>query len=194
VSAGGISAAVEVNRTIELFQPDCVLLVGVAGGLKDVKLGDVVVATKVYSFEFGKASTTFKVRPNVANTPYRVVEQARAQARKKNWLRRLETPPNPIPRVLVGPIASGEKIITSTASALWRFLEEQYSDALAVEMEGQDFLFTTQGNKQTMVLTIRGISDLINSKFSIDAANTQELAARNASAFAFEILATPSSE
>ena len=188
--AGNANAAVETVRAIEYFKPSLVLFVGVAGGLKDVKLGDVVAATKVYGYESGKASRTFQIRPDVGKSTYRMEQRARAEARGSDWLQRLKGPiPDPPPRVFVEPIAAGARVVASTRSVIWKFLKANYSDAVAVEMEGHGFLQAVHANQQVDALIIRGISDLIDGKTDADTKNYQEVAARHASAFAFEILA-----
>jgi nucleoside phosphorylase len=167
------------------------LFIGVAGGLKeDVKLGDVVVANKIYGYGSGKATTTFQTRPEVGISTYLLVKRAEAEARKADWLHRLEKPlPTPVPGAFIAPIAAGEQVVASTHSALYKFLRIHYNDALAVEMEGYGFLKVVQANSQLDALVIRGISDLIDGKSESDKAHSQEIAARHACAFAFEMLA-----
>jgi nucleoside phosphorylase len=121
---------------------------------------------------------------------YKLIQRARAEAKKEGWLLRLK--PNilsPTPNVLVAPIAAGEKVVTSKRSSLLRFLQTNYGDAIAVEMEGRGLLQASHANQQVSALIVRGISDLINSNSKTDKTDWQEIAARHASAFAFEILA-----
>jgi nucleoside phosphorylase/protein-tyrosine-phosphatase len=187
---GNTNAAVETERAIGQHHPDIVLFVGIAGGLKDAKIGDVIAATHVYGYESGKQAEEFLVRPNVGTASYDLVQRARAEARKTTWHTLRTPPPNDLPRVLIGPIAAGEKVLTSSTAPLRNFLHKHYNDALAIEMEGRGFLAATYANTQTKSIVIRGISDLLDNKSVTDEAGNQALAAEHASVFAYHLLAT----
>jgi nucleoside phosphorylase/phosphohistidine swiveling domain-containing protein len=191
---GNTRAAVITTKAIELFAPNLVMFVGVAGGLKDVAIGDVVVADKVYEYASGKETETgFQPRPDVKTPPFRLVQQAQAVARDSAWLGKLPTGKVNSARAHVGPIAAGEVVIASSKTSLYQQLRMTYSDALAVEMEGSGVLAAAYVSDQP-ALIVRGISDLLDAKDISDAEGSQELASRNASLFAIALLDRLSSD
>lgn len=146
----------------------------------------MIISIKVYGYESGKVVETFRPRPDVGLSNYNMIQRARAEARKTDWLARLSDSAKP--NVLVAPIAAGEKVVANTESDLFQFLQQNYGDALAVEMEGRGILEAAHANQEVSALIIRGISDLIDGKSKADEGGSQQVAARHASAFAFEIL------
>lgn len=185
---GNPGAATETERAVSHFNPEIAIFVGVAGGLKDVAIGDVVVATKVYGYESGKAQREFLFRPNVYETAYDLQQRARAEAKREEWLTRLGSVRRSKIRALVRPIASGEKVLASHRAVLSKFIRQNCSDAIAIDMEATGFLSALHTSHQVRGLIVRGISDLIEGKSKADSRGSQTLAARNASAFTFEIL------
>lgn len=190
VGAGNEAAAIDTTAAILAIKPDIALFVGVAGGLKDVALGDVVAATKVYGYESGKDEESLRPRPEVFRSSHPLEQRARAIARRQDWATGLSMSEGAaaVPQAFVAPIAAGSKVVASSQSTTRRLLLEVYGDALAVEMEGLGFLAALHRFPQINALVVRAISDLIDGKAEADAGGSQELASQNAAAFAFAVL------
>jgi nucleoside phosphorylase len=190
VGAGNNTCALQTERAISYFNPEVVLFVGIAGGIKDLNLGDVVAAEKAYGYESGKVNTSkFQTRPTVGLSSYEIFERAKAEAKKDSWKERLpKKDQKKRIRAITKPIAAGEKVIVSKRSEVYKLLISTYNDTVAVEMEGYGFYTACHANGNLQFLIVRGISDLLKNKSATDAKGYQQIAARNASAFAFQVL------
>ena len=190
---GNVRTALIAERAIDHFSPEVACFVGVAGGVKDVTIGDVVVATKVYGYESGKdeEGRGFRPRPEISLPAYIFEQRARALRLKDRWKARLDSRlNNGGANIHVGPIAAGEKVVRSTRSATAKFLRAAYGDTLAVEMEGRGFLDGVHINHPVQGCLVRGISDLLDNKDQTDETGSQAIAADAASAVTYEMLAT----
>ena len=190
VGPGNVSASAIAARALGHYEPDVAMFVGVAGGVKDVAIGDVVVGTKVYGYEFGKeAAGGFKTRPDVMNTAHDLEQRARSLRQRQDWKNCLDPEVNHEgSAVFVGPIAAGEKVVAARHSATAHLIRDHYGDALAVEMEGRGFLEAVHISHPVRGCVVRGISDLLSGKANADEVGSQQRAADAASAVAFEIL------
>jgi nucleoside phosphorylase len=188
--AGDPASAGASERAIQHFAPDRACFVGIAGGLKDVHLGDVVVADRVIAYERAKV-TDQGLLPRMDSKPSTsaLVDRARAIARAGTWRQRLPKTVRALiePHARVGTIAAGAKVLASVRSETYRYLQAYCSDALAVEMEGFGFLESAWRNPGVDAIVIRGISDLLSKDPAHDA-EWQPVASESAAAFAVEVL------
>ncbi len=191
VGAGNSTAAAAAAMALSTFAPPIAAFVGVAGGVKDVRLGDVVVATKVYGYESGKEkANTFAPRGSGQSVDWELEQRARVIRQAPTWQDRinLEGWGEKKPSIFVEPIAAGEKVVASNRGATAKFIKAQYSDTVAVEMEGRGFLDGVRVSGTSRGIIVRGISDLLSGKAQADAESWQPRAAAAAAAVLFEIL------
>lgn len=179
---GNERAAMEVERGIAHVKPELVVFIGVAGGIKDVRLGDVVIAEKVYNYEVGKTiEVQLQPRPDVFVTDYPILQIARAMARRRRSAGRGSY------SVQVGAIAAGEQVVASRRAETLAFVREHYGDALVLDMESHGLMLSAYGNA-VPALVIRGVSDQLVDKADADSAGYQKRASENATRVFFEIL------
>ncbi|GAA3441317.1 5'-methylthioadenosine/S-adenosylhomocysteine nucleosidase [Planomonospora venezuelensis] len=186
---GNVNTAVLAERAITSFNPRALLVVGIAGGLKDdIDLGDVVVATWVHGYHGGKEeSEEFRARPRGWGAAHFLEQVARMVDVRGEWATLLPSPANP--KVHFKPIAAGEVVLNSRSSTLAVQLRKNYDDAAAIEMESAGAGIAAHLNTSLPVLTIRGISDKADGeKHLSDAKGLQPQAASHAAAFATAFL------
>lgn len=188
IGEGNLAAAALTGRAIQEFSPVALFFVGVAGALKDdVAVGDVVVATRVHAYHGGREENdVFRPRPKGWPIGHGLEQTARAVAQAGTWA--AEVPGGSIgaaPQVHFKPIVSGDVVLDSRTSPLAGFIAEQYSDAIAIDMEGAGVAEGAHRKNFHHAMTIRGISDAADgAKRQKDTAGWQLRAAANAAAFA----------
>lgn len=184
-----INAAIETERVIQHFNPAYIFFVGVAGGLKDVTIGDIVIGTDVYGYESGKSANEFLPRPKFAFSSYELEMKAVDFSNSDEWKDKSASIINQKFQekvsVCPGTIASGDIVVASVNSELFNFLKTNCSHALAVEMEGLGFLEACRPYPLIKSLLIRGISDLVDGKSVSDKEGSQPYASNNATEFLF---------
>jgi len=188
-----INAALETERALQHFKPSYAFYVGVAGGLKDVKVGDIVIGTDVIGYERGKAEDgMFKPRPQFGASSYDLERAANSFAISNSWktISTVLVDAHFAPEISVfsGTIASGEKVDASYKSDLHKYIKENASHALAIEMEGLGFLTVCRTRPSVRSLLLRGISDLVNDKGKMDGKGSQSYASNNVAAFLFGLI------
>jgi adenosylhomocysteine nucleosidase len=187
-----INAGIETERIMQYFQPSYIFFVGIAGGLKDVKIGDIVIGSDVYGYERGKEKDSFLPRPQFGFSSYELEQQSVSFSQSDKWKTKsssLVSEKFKLPiSTYVGTIASGEKVVGSSRSQLHNFLKQNCSHALAVEMEGLGFLEACRPYPLVKSLLVRGISDLVDGKDSSDNDGSQPYASDNASQFVFGLI------
>lgn len=178
---GTLTAATLTERVLTWLDPEAVLLVGVAGGLKDdIGIGDVVIATKVYSIHGGKQTPEgFLVRPEAWKASHRL-EQAAKEALggdRAGFQTHFK------------PIAVGDVILADRKSELAQHIHTNYNDAVAIEMESAGVANAVHLAGEAGALIIRGISDKADpDKSEEDQGGSQPRAAGNAAAAAVAVL------
>ena len=162
--AGNVNASQVVVRSVEWWKPRYVLLVGIAGGLSPggCAVGDVVVSTEIYGYEYGKVDVGFQPRPDGVHQVDRgLCNSAQAfAAANPNWF--TGTPPSP--KVLFGPVASGDKVVDDPSEPFFAAVLRQWPKLQAVEMEGAGAAAAIGElhavGAQVGFLMVRGISDI----------------------------------
>lgn len=174
------SFTLKTKEVISILNPKYLILAGVAGGIKDPKLGDIVVGTKSYLYEGGKETDEgFVSRPRVVeNSSNELLTLAKRTAREVQIEDTV---------FHFGPIASGNKVLANLNSKAVENIKKHYNDTQAVEMEAYEFTLTAS-RSGIPYLNVRGISDLIESKSKSDAKGYQSIASKRVALFIKQLL------
>jgi nucleoside phosphorylase len=134
---GNIASALTTAEALTRWAPRLVVLVGIAGGIAGrVRVGDLVVADRVFDYEAAKA-TLFRLAPHGV----KFLPSFDGRQRIMTWSHRTSIPgdlvpqggPTTTPRILQAGYASGEKVVASR----WvtRRVARQDRKIAAIDME-----------------------------------------------------------
>lgn len=173
LAQGQESAMAAYSRLREHYDPAVIVLTGIAGGVhRDIRPGDVVVATRVFYYDLRKETP--------AGTAYRGQER-QAPALIGHTVNMFFTeygePATLAPgrpgntknafRVLSGPIGSGNAVVADRDSKILKYLASLNDKILAIDMESGGLSHAYHEGLVTLAapgrplgwLVIRGISD-----------------------------------
>ncbi len=169
--AGTTSGALAVIETARTWQPDMLVLAGIAGGLEPhVRRGDVVVTSAVWGYEYGAIAANFTPRYDWIFHPGPALA-AEAVAYRGAWQDdiRVERPDEAgAPTQVSGITASGNKVIETLDSAYVEGVFGAMPGIASIEMEAAGSFAAVEVLIEDVdaprFLMLRGISDVPNPK------------------------------
>ncbi len=160
---GRVQAATATSDAIKRWRPRFVVMVGIAGGVaaKHVGLGDILVSQQVVDYELQKLTQKGpEIRWQVHQADARLLgasQQLTAEAALS--LLTVRRPLRGVPQRIIGPIASGDKVIAFGA-ALEQY-RQHWATLIGVEMEAAGVATAvSQAAKPPGFFMVRGVSDL----------------------------------
>jgi nucleoside phosphorylase len=159
---GGVAAAATTTAAIGEYDPEFVILAGIAAGVAapERALGDVLVAEQVVYYELAKITPgETKRRYQVLRPAHRLLRLARS-IREQDWIGEITQPrPEPgQPRVHFGVVAAGEKVVAD--DALVAELQSDWSRLAGVEMESYGVAYADYASGRVPGFFLaKGISD-----------------------------------
>lgn len=170
-----VAAEQAVRDLAEAFRPEVVIVCGIGGGVEGqdgIGPGDVVVASYLHYGEFRKLSE------DGDHDRYLAYDQPSAMLRAKDvhpvrrtgkWRDRVDVE-RPTgdgePKVLVGPVLAGEKVIGNPDHHEHQRALSRFTDVIAVDMESYGagralHCVRTHVDYDPLLVVIRGISDIV---------------------------------
>ncbi len=199
---GNTPCAELVRDIAERFRPEFIILSGIAGGLEDrdeVSLGDVIIADHVDYYEMRKFSSgKDRTRRLAFDHPSKFLRETIAHRVRhfRPWKTsiKVERPARGDPKIIVGNLIAGEKIMGDGESAYQQKILDEFDKAIAVDMESYGLARGVYSARATRYynlnyLVVRGVSDLAGSERNdADRKVWRDYAASTAAAFSMNVV------
>lgn len=180
---GRVNSAIATSRLLDRFSPGAIFLVGIAGGFSKsgVSLGDIIVARRIIDYETRRLTDDgeeFRLKYFDADSDLLAAAHG---VQKTDWIHLAQYPPRIDPKVHIGSVLSGDKILASEdrASSFLRL----GPDLVGIEMEGAGVAAAASRGTGSRFLMIRGVVDLANAHKRDDAKIWNDCACDAAAAF-----------
>ena len=146
---GKVSAAVGTALLIQNYQPELLINTGTAGGLKDTKVYDIILATEVRHHDVDVTAFGYELGQQAKMPPAFLSNEIWLEKARRHCLKYTE-------QIRTGMVVSGDSFISDSVRKEW--IEEKFPQALAVEMEASAIAQTCH-LMNTPFLMLRAISD-----------------------------------
>lgn len=183
-SKGNATLPNKVHQANKHFKSNLMVLAGTAGGLRKVKVGDIVIANQGFNYESGKViDEGILSSPKYSENNTALLQYARST--KKETENRYNC------KVFVGAIASGEKSILSRQHETYKIIRERFERCIAIDMEAYGFYSACNAIGGSLeFLNVRCVSDLLDNKLQQNALGSKEMAAERIADYTIDLLAT----
>ncbi len=159
IGVGKAMAAMVTQHVVDTYNPDSIVLTGIAGGLdSSLRIGDAIVARDCIQYDIDVTSLGFK-RGQIPDSPYRILPADAALVSAASRCTPEADPPfaDFTPSVRVGRVVSGDTFISPTNAHRYDFLTAEL-EGVAVDMESAAVALVATVNR-TRWVAIRTISD-----------------------------------
>lgn len=160
----GMIAASFMTRVLwEKYYPKLIIMTGICGGVRNVNLGDVIVADRSWDWQSGKwlHSGEFDSAPDHKEASPDIVALARGtEDISLQFWKNQDQRPETQPKVHVGPMLSGSAVVEDPSKHA--IFVKQHRKAIAVDMECYGVYFATDlsVDPQSKFICIKCVSDL----------------------------------
>jgi nucleoside phosphorylase len=175
IGKANIQAGESIRDVIEHWQAEALILCGIAGGISehaDIEPGDVVVPKYIHYCSFARLSAGMEqVQYMAYDHPSISLHRRYAEPLQNDhsWRRTVRNilPGNRRPKVFVGSLVAGDKVLGDPDSEEQTRIIAEFEDAIAVDMESVGLCRAVASSRWSpqynpRLLVIRGISDLVN--------------------------------
>jgi nucleoside phosphorylase len=187
---GNVGAGIHATQAIGELNPTCVLMVGIAAGIRGrANLGDVIVSTQVHYYEQTKQTPRGPEHRPISIPADPLLLHSAQNCDEINWrnLIAAEVPQHRetgSPRARFGPFAVGDKVVADKNYASG--LMELHPKLIGVEMESYGIAAAAaSAPTRPRFLAIRGISDFADEQKDD---SYRRYASSTAAAFAISLL------